>query len=52
MITQTESAHGIRTIRALRTVLVVANQPDDRVLETVADAGNYDVVLADQEGHT
>lgn len=47
MMTHTESAHAIATTRPLRKVMIVGNRPHQRVLETVANAGNYDVVIVE-----
>ena len=33
--------------RAIRTLMVVGNEPDERVLETATDAGGYDVILVE-----
>ena len=35
------------TTRTLRKVMVVGRQPNQRVLETLADAGDYDVVIVE-----
>ena len=43
MMTSTESVQPRPNTHALRSVVVVANEPADRVLETVASA--YDVVF-------
>jgi PleD family two-component response regulator len=45
MMMQTESVPDRRTDRALRTAIVVGTDPDERVLDMIADAGNYDVVV-------
>ena len=47
MNTQVASAHPTLSVRSQRTVVVVTNHADERVLETVADAGNYDVVVVE-----
>jgi CheY-like chemotaxis protein len=35
------------TTRTLRKVMVVGRQPNQRVLETLADAGDYDIVIVE-----
>jgi len=47
MMTHTDNRHTVPTPRPLRKIMVVGNQPHQRVLETVADAGNYDVVIVE-----
>jgi len=47
-ITHTEhDAYASPTTTALRKVMVVGRQPNQRVLETLADAGDYDVVIVE-----
>ena len=45
MMMQTESVTYSHKVRALRTAIVVGRDPDDRVLDLIAEAGNYDVVV-------
>jgi PleD family two-component response regulator len=45
MMPQTESVPHRQKARAVRTAIVVGRDPDDRVLDMIADAGNYDVVV-------
>ena len=33
--------------RAIRTLMVVGTEPDERVLETATDTGGYDVILVE-----
>ena len=47
MMTPTDTCHAVPTGRPLRSVLVVGNNPHQRVLETVANAGTYDVVIVE-----
>ena len=47
MMTPTEYAYAGLTKPALRKVMVVGSQPNQRVLETLADAGDYDVVIVE-----
>lgn len=47
MMTHTECAYGGPTKPPLRKVMVVGSQPNQRVLETLADAGDYDVVIVE-----
>src|SRR3954447_23270872 len=35
------------TSRAIRTLMVVGTEPDERVLETATDTGGYDVILVE-----
>jgi PleD family two-component response regulator len=40
--------HQAPTARcALRTMMIVGRQPDERVLDTVADAAGYDVIVVE-----
>jgi|RhiMetdeSRZDD1v2_1073273.scaffolds.fasta_scaffold238833_2 PleD family two-component response regulator len=48
MMMQTESVTYSHKVRALRTAIVVGRDPDDRVLDLIAEAGNYDVVVIAQ----
>ena len=45
--THTDTHHAAPTVRPLRRVMVVGNNPHQRVLETVANAGLYDVVIVE-----
>jgi hypothetical protein len=45
MMMQTESVTHRHKVRALRTAIVVGRDPDERVLDMIAEAGNYDVVV-------
>jgi CheY-like chemotaxis protein len=47
MMTYTECAYAGPTRPPLRKVMVVGSQPNQRVLETLADAGDYDVVIVE-----
>lgn len=47
MMTHTEHTYARPTTSALRKVMVVGSQPNQRVLETLADAGDYDVVIVE-----
>ena len=48
MMMQLESTTRFRPApRALRTVVVVTRNPDDRVLETIVDAGDFDTVVVE-----
>jgi len=47
MMTFTDTSHAAAATHALRKVVVVGNAPHQRVLETVANAGNYDVVIVE-----
>jgi DNA-binding response OmpR family regulator len=47
MMTQTDTRDAVPTGRPLRKVMVVGNNPHQRVLETVANAGTYDVVIVE-----
>jgi CheY-like chemotaxis protein len=47
MMTYTDTGHAAATTDALRKVVIVGNAPNQRVLETVANAGNYDVVIVE-----
>jgi CheY-like chemotaxis protein len=46
MMTTSDSVHYRPTNPALRTVVVVG-EADERVLDTVADTGSYDVVVVE-----
>jgi len=39
-----------RTVR-VRTAVVASDVPDERVLQTVADAGNYDMIVVEPLAH-
>jgi CheY-like chemotaxis protein len=47
MMTFTDTGHAAAATHALRKVVIVGNAPNQRVLETVANAGNYDVVIVE-----
>src|SRR5262245_34256523 len=47
MMTFTDTSHAAAATHALRKVVIVGNAPNQRVLETVANAGNYDVVIVE-----
>jgi CheY-like chemotaxis protein len=48
MMIQTEHVYaGPTTKHSLRKVMVVGSQPNQRVLETLADAGGYDIVIVE-----
>jgi CheY-like chemotaxis protein len=47
MMTYTETGYAAPATHALRKVVIVGNTPNRRVLETVANAGNYDVVIVE-----
>jgi CheY-like chemotaxis protein len=47
MMTHTDTRQAVPTRPPLRKVMVVGNQPHQRVLETVAEAGSYDVVIVE-----
>jgi PleD family two-component response regulator len=47
MMTHTDTRQALPTRPPLRKVMVVGNQPHQRVLETVADAGSYDVIIVE-----
>jgi CheY-like chemotaxis protein len=47
VIVRLAPAPAVQTVRTLRTVMVVANNPDERVLETIADEGGCDVVVVE-----
>ena len=47
MMTYTDTHHAVATTSPLRMVMVVGNNPHQRVLETVANAGNYDVIIVE-----
>ena len=47
MMTFTDTSHAAAATYAPRKVVVVGNAPNQRVLETVANAGNYDVVIVE-----
>jgi CheY-like chemotaxis protein len=51
MTTHTESIRSFPAARALRTVAVVSKHSHEEVLETVLDAGDYDVVLIESFAH-
>jgi PleD family two-component response regulator len=47
MMTNATSDHSSATTRALRTVVVVSKDADQRVLDTVADVDDFDVVVVE-----
>ena len=47
MMTFTDTGHPAAATQALRKVVIVGNAPNQQVLETVANAGNYDVVIVE-----
>jgi CheY-like chemotaxis protein len=47
MMTFTDTGHAAAATHTLRKVVIVGNAPNQRVLETVANAGNYDVVIVE-----
>jgi len=47
MMIHIEQPYVRPTTPALRRVMVVGSQPNQRVLETLADAGDYDVVIVE-----
>jgi len=47
MMTFTDTSHAAAATQALRKVVIVGNAPNQRVLETVANVGNYDVVIVE-----
>jgi CheY-like chemotaxis protein len=47
MMTYTDTSHAAAATHALRKVVIVGNAPNQRVLETVANAGNYDIVIVE-----
>jgi PleD family two-component response regulator len=47
----TESVESLPPKRPLRTVAVVSRQPHVAVLDSVLDAGGYDVVFMESVGH-
>ena len=47
MMTCTDTSRAAAAADALRKVVIVGNAPNQRVLETVANAGNYDVVIVE-----
>ena len=47
MMTFTDTSHPAAATQALRKVVIVGNAPNQRVLETVANVGNYDVVIVE-----
>jgi hypothetical protein len=47
MMMQTGSTRCRPATWALRTVVVVTDDPDDRALETVVDAGDFDLVIVE-----
>jgi CheY-like chemotaxis protein len=47
MMTYTDTSHAAAATHALRKVVIVGNAPNQQVLETVANAGNYDVVIVE-----
>jgi len=47
MMTYTDTGHAAPVPPALRKVVIVGDAPNRRVLETVANAGNYDVVIVE-----
>jgi len=36
-----------KTSPAIRTLMIVGTEPDERILETATDAGGYDVILVE-----
>ena len=51
MMTTTQSVHSFPAERALRNVVVVSKRSCQAVLETLVDAGNYDVVFVEGIAH-
>jgi len=47
MTAQSDNIPSVPLTRALRTAFVVSRSANPRVLETVADAGNFDVVVVE-----
>jgi CheY-like chemotaxis protein len=47
MMIYTETSDAAAATHALRKVVIVGNAPNQRVLETVANVGNYDVVIVE-----
>jgi DNA-binding response OmpR family regulator len=47
MMTHSDTHHAVPTGRSLRKVMIVGNNPHQRVLETVANTGSYDVVIVE-----
>jgi len=47
MMTHTDTRHTVRTVCPLRKVMIVGNNPHQRILETVANAGSYDVIIVE-----
>ena len=47
MMTHTETVYASPKKHALRRVVVVGSRPNQRVLETLADTGDYDVVIVE-----
>ena len=47
MMTYTDTSHAAPATHALRKVVIVGNAPNQRVLETVANTGNYDIVIVE-----
>ena len=46
-MTHTDTRNATPTGRSLRKVMIVGNNPHQRVLETVANTGAYDVVIVE-----
>jgi PleD family two-component response regulator len=51
MMTTMQSVHSFPTARALRSVVVVSKRACQGVLETLVDAGDYDVVFVEAIAH-
>jgi DNA-binding response OmpR family regulator len=47
MMTHTDNRHAVASTPPLRRIMVVGNDPGQRVLETVANAANYDVIIVE-----
>jgi CheY-like chemotaxis protein len=47
MTTDTDTSHAAAATDSLRKVVIVGNAPNHRILEIVANAGNYDVVIVE-----
>lgn len=47
MMTHTQPTYVRPTTPALRKVMIVGSEPHQRLLETLADAGDYDVVIVE-----